>query len=148
VSTATRDRTERERLRIQLLAQKLELAGALQTLEPVLQQSDAEAGAADHRRLELLEVRELAIQQIEAALERLQAGQYGHCSACGREIADRRLRVLPTAALCMHCQFTREGWASPAPRHGSRRRVSFIEFLPGIHRPFTPGGQTPTRILE
>ena len=47
------------------------------------------------RRLELL--------RVEAALERLEVGEYGLCLACGAPIADARLELDPAVALCVAC---------------------------------------------
>ncbi len=43
---------------------------------------------------------------IDAALVRLDAGAYGRCTSCGRDIAPERLEALPWAALCIECQRT------------------------------------------
>lgn len=43
------------------------------------------------------------LQQIERALERLEAGTYGVCTQCGARIGADRLRVVPYAAHCAHC---------------------------------------------
>ena len=40
------------------------------------------------------------IASIDAALARIDSGQYGICTRCGNEIADERLRAEPTAMLC------------------------------------------------
>lgn len=42
--------------------------------------------------------------EIEEALERLDAGQYGICEECGDDIGVARLMANPTATLCVHCQ--------------------------------------------
>jgi DnaK suppressor protein len=42
--------------------------------------------------------------EIEEALERLDAGQYGVCEECGDDIGVARLMANPTATLCVHCQ--------------------------------------------
>lgn len=47
--------------------------------------------------------------QVEAALARLDAGEYGECLGCGEEIDPGRLRAKPEAALCFDCQSRREG---------------------------------------
>lgn len=47
------------------------------------------------RRLELL--------RVDAALERLELGEYGLCLACGAPIADARLELDPAVALCVAC---------------------------------------------
>jgi DnaK suppressor protein len=46
----------------------------------------------------------LVVEQISAALNRLDAGTYGRCIRCGGQIAPGRLAVLPHAAACIECQ--------------------------------------------
>ena len=41
---------------------------------------------------------------IEAALERLDAGTYGQCTDCGVTIPPARLNAYPTAKRCIDCQ--------------------------------------------
>jgi DnaK suppressor protein len=41
---------------------------------------------------------------IDAALERIQAGTYGQCTDCGVTIAPTRLNAYPTAKRCLDCQ--------------------------------------------
>ncbi|MCW7539800.1 TraR/DksA family transcriptional regulator [Aquabacterium sp. A7-Y] len=41
---------------------------------------------------------------IEAALERIQAGSYGECVDCGQDIAYARLQAQPSATRCADCQ--------------------------------------------
>jgi DnaK suppressor protein len=43
------------------------------------------------------------IQRIEAALKRLDDGEYGYCVDCGEDIAAKRLEVDPAAAFCIRC---------------------------------------------
>ncbi len=45
---------------------------------------------------------------IRAAMMRLDRGTYGLCTGCGVEIGDRRLDLIPWAALCVRCQQDRE----------------------------------------
>ena len=45
---------------------------------------------------------------IEAALERLDAGTYGQCSECGVTIPPVRLNAYPTAKRCIDCQISAE----------------------------------------
>ena len=40
---------------------------------------------------------------VRAALARLDAGTYGVCAVCGRQILDARLEALPTATTCVTC---------------------------------------------
>ena len=45
---------------------------------------------------------------IEAAMERMDAGTYGQCSDCGVAIAPARLNAYPTAKRCIVCQTRKE----------------------------------------
>jgi DnaK suppressor protein len=48
------------------------------------------------------------LEQIEAALQRLDEGTYGMCVECGEAIPPARLRVLPYACRCIRCQERQE----------------------------------------
>lgn len=43
------------------------------------------------------------IRQIRDALERMDAGTYGRCAACGEQIGKDRLGALPFTAVCIAC---------------------------------------------
>ncbi len=43
------------------------------------------------------------MRQIEAALERLDSGQYGTCTSCGEPITEERLNILPYTPFCRNC---------------------------------------------
>jgi DnaK suppressor protein len=43
-------------------------------------------------------------EQVERALERLNAGQYGVCEDCEEAIATERLKFRPEATRCVSCQ--------------------------------------------
>ena len=47
-----------------------------------------------------------ALGAVDAALGRLDAGTYGTCTSCGKQIGAERLEALPAAALCIDCQRT------------------------------------------
>jgi DnaK suppressor protein len=49
-----------------------------------------------------------AMDEIDAALRRLEAGSYGTCLACGRVIPFERLEVVPAADRCVACQADRD----------------------------------------
>lgn len=59
-------------------------------------QVQAMAKAADSRRA-------MAIRRIEAALKRIDEGEYGWCVECGEEIAPKRLESDPSAPRCSAC---------------------------------------------
>ena len=44
-----------------------------------------------------------ALGEIKAAIERFDAGMYGRCVECFREIGVKRLNALPEVALCFAC---------------------------------------------
>jgi len=44
------------------------------------------------------------LERIDAALERLQEGQFGKCVVCGTEIPLPRLEALPFTLYCINCQ--------------------------------------------
>jgi DnaK suppressor protein len=43
------------------------------------------------------------VDEIRAALKRIQEGEYGVCEACGDEVGERRLMARPTARHCIDC---------------------------------------------
>lgn len=48
------------------------------------------------------------LREVEAALERLDAGEYGRCQVCDAEIPEARLEVLPQTRYCVEHQRDRE----------------------------------------
>ena len=58
------------------------------------------------------------IKAINAALERLKRGEYGICEECEEPISEKRLKAVPWARYCLHCQenFAAEN-TSPVFRH-------------------------------
>ncbi|MFQ5464476.1 MAG: TraR/DksA family transcriptional regulator [Thermodesulfobacteriota bacterium] len=72
----------------------IEETGLIDTIE------DLGIAVADLKRREL--------EAMDRALTKLDEGTYGVCDACGAEIDEERLRVAPTAALCVKCASERE----------------------------------------
>jgi DnaK suppressor protein len=58
--------------------------------------------------LDLLGNEQEVLEQIEAALVRIDDGSYGRCEACGRGIAKARLDAIPYTALCVKCASRQE----------------------------------------
>lgn len=58
--------------------------------------------------LSLLQMRAETLTRIDEALVRLDAGKYGSCFECTRDISERRLRALPFAVRCQACEERRE----------------------------------------
>jgi DnaK suppressor protein len=85
---------------------------------------------ADQNRLEVTRVltlaAESALDDIDAALQRLEEDSYGICQRCAEPIAWERLEVLPMSRLCTRCQYL-AGWARPhRSRNGQTRSGSGI----------------------
>ncbi|MFO1071206.1 MAG: TraR/DksA C4-type zinc finger protein [Geminicoccaceae bacterium] len=84
-----------------LMAKRAELAAVLAAPEgEALAEGSLEqqALAQDVERL-----RRLELQRVEAALQRVEGGEYGWCAACGEPISDARLASDPAVALCIAC---------------------------------------------
>jgi DnaK suppressor protein len=45
-----------------------------------------------------------AVEDIDRALAKIDAGTYGICERCGQPIPKERLKALPYAALCVACK--------------------------------------------
>ena len=68
--------------------------GRLSRMDAMQQQAMAQAGERARAR---------DLQRIEAALRRIEEGEYGFCAECGGEIAEKRLEIDPMASLCIAC---------------------------------------------
>jgi DnaK suppressor protein len=55
-----------------------------------------------------------ALDQVEAALRKIEKGSYGVCESCRKPIAKARLDALPFARYCIGCQSTSERPAETA----------------------------------
>ncbi len=47
--------------------------------------------------------REIELQKIASALQRIKDGEYGYCVSCGDEIHEKRLHIDPAAPQCVDC---------------------------------------------
>ncbi len=68
--------------------------GRLSRQDALMHQSMAKA--TDARR-------KAEAQRIKAALNRIDAGEYGYCADCGEPIAIKRLRLDPATPKCISC---------------------------------------------
>ena len=83
-----------------------ELAAAGETPDLGDDQGFAEADSISVERDRLLSLRALARQRVEdvdAAVRRLDAGAYGACRTCRRPIPVARLEAVPEATQCVGC---------------------------------------------
>jgi RNA polymerase-binding transcription factor len=119
----------RESLHQALLDRKQELTAGLARMEHELfmlnsdQESehggvgnhlaDESSSLEEHERISTLsEDFNQQLQQISAALARMEDGTYGICNRCGKPIKVDRLRASPFAAYCIECQTYLERQAS------------------------------------
>ena len=65
-------------------------------------QSQAMSVETDRRR-------QIEVRRIDAALTRLDDGEYGFCASCGEAIALKRLEFDPTTPVCIDCARARAG---------------------------------------
>ncbi len=93
-----------------LKARLAELTARLGEVEAELDQPtdpDVEERATEREGDEVLEglgnAGQAEIRMIEAALARIAAGEFGVCVACGEDISEERLSVVPHAARCRAC---------------------------------------------
>lgn len=111
-----------EEIRKKLLAQRRDLfRHVAQTEEELLWlatdvESEAQERGQEEKMVQLLDQLDdrmkAEIQAIDRALVKLEAGQYGHCEVCGRDIPQSRLEALPTAAACLACAWAEEARAA------------------------------------
>ena len=94
----------------QLEARLADLTKRLKGIDAELDSHDAkdwEDLATEREADEVLEdlgqAGQLEMRQIEAALGRIAAGEYGICTKCGAEISDDRLDLLPHTPFCQVC---------------------------------------------
>ena len=70
------------------------VVGRLSRMDAMQRQAMAEATMRQHAR---------EIARAQAALKRMEAGEFGYCVACGGDIAVRRLENDPAVATCIEC---------------------------------------------
>ncbi|WP_071675187.1 TraR/DksA family transcriptional regulator [Nioella nitratireducens] len=97
-------------LRSQLMRRLETLDGKLHEIEAELESHndpDWEEAAQEREGDEVLEslgkTDQSEIRMIKAALERMDAGEYGYCATCGDKISEDRLNVLPCTPFCRKC---------------------------------------------
>lgn len=102
-----------ERFRKVLLQQREALFHEVTHIEADLgevtetRESEIEEAAQEERSARILarldDRGKMELEQIDRALARVAAGQYGVCEGCGRSIPAKRLSALPTTAYCRNC---------------------------------------------
>lgn len=102
--------SDEEQIRDKLIAHKRELEKRVDRIhaharEPL--EADSSEQAAQLGNVQVVSALENEaineIAQIDAALRRLEAGQYGICVTCGEDISPKRLEAWPASAECLEC---------------------------------------------
>jgi len=89
---------------------RIEAEQLAEDMEPGDIQFDEESGEGDtlgverERDLLLSAQARAAVDEIDHALAKMDAGTYGICERCGNPIPKARLKALPYAALCVACK--------------------------------------------
>jgi DnaK suppressor protein len=97
-------RDEREAVEKELADLGASADGSVRVL---LDEGFADAAQTTSERAQVLSLVDGLRQRLEdllAALERVEKGTYGLCVQCGREIAPERLEAVPAASLCIKCK--------------------------------------------
>lgn len=75
------------------------------------------------RDISILHSLENEMDEVQAALDRLEEGTYGRCEICGRAIGDERLEASPATRYCVEHERVRETAvlraSGPPPSGGS-----------------------------
>ncbi len=110
---AVTNRNQAEKLRMrrnQLAAALRELGKAPGITEQNPDWVDQAADETTADVIDLLKKRYLAaIDDVDAALDRIQMDRYGLCLACHQPVEPHRLGAAPETKYCSDCQQTREG---------------------------------------
>jgi DnaK suppressor protein len=64
----------------------------------------AQATTERSELLALIEQLDATRKDVRKALDRLEAGTYGKCTNCGKDVGEDRLEALPAANLCLECK--------------------------------------------
>jgi len=94
----------------QIKDRRLELVARMSSVDQELGahgSPDWEDNAVEHEEDETLEALGIAAQKeilmLDAALKRIDAGEYGYCVTCGTAISEQRLDLLPATPFCRNC---------------------------------------------
>ncbi len=102
---AIQETLEQERLRLleRLGMEPAEVAVNTANSGPAASRTLGDLAGRD-RSIAVNSVERNMLEQIEAAIARIAAGDYGTCEQCGKPINPERLEAVPYATLCIACQ--------------------------------------------
>ncbi|MFN3581542.1 MAG: TraR/DksA family transcriptional regulator [Pseudomonas sp.] len=92
-----------EKLREEYLQRQTALSRDLTAAHSADSAEQAQERENDEVMQALLQEAGYALQQVDAAIRRYHAGQYGSCATCGEAIGAERLQALPAAETCIAC---------------------------------------------
>ncbi len=95
-----------------LLARRQELTGNLEdtkfdTLAKMGRVAEDDQAQMSHEEFISLKRNSMdyqALRQVNAAIERINTGEYGICASCEETISEKRLKAIPWAKYCVSCQ--------------------------------------------
>ena len=118
------DGASRDALRAQLESERDRLQAIVAEMERIERETLSEASGENNYRDHMADQgsatfeRELDMTleenarenllEVQQALERVDAGSYGTCARCGKDIPVERLEAYPTASLCIVCKEAEE----------------------------------------
>ena len=120
LSRLRHEKTRLETLRDEVLSEhgdgsaEADALGELSTFD----QHQADVGSEVFERekdLSIVQHIDEQIEEVEAAIARLDDGTYGTCERCGKPIAEERLDAIPWARLCLEDQSAGERAGGAAP---------------------------------
>jgi len=111
------ERKEQAGFKLQLLALRNRLLRDVDSAEQALREDVVKPGEISSVRthpadqdvegldaeIAIAQNEEVLLEQVEAALERIEAGTYGACQQCGRTIGAQRLQAVPYTTDCIDC---------------------------------------------
>ncbi len=56
------------------------------------------------KEIEILDMLTNKLEEVQEALEKIDAGTYGTCEVCSKTIPQSRLKAKPSAKLCVNCK--------------------------------------------
>jgi len=106
---------QRQRLLSMMQSTQAQMADKVAGLADVSDR--ASEGFEDELAMGLMRIEAAKIEEIEAAIRRIDDRVYGRCATCEKPIPRKRLEVLPFAQRCLNCEGLRERHARIHGRH-------------------------------
>lgn len=106
-----------EKFKSRLFEMRAQLIHEVQQIEEAIQDDVQSPGDISHlpthnadfdaegidAQIALAQNEEGILEAVEGALERIEAGSFGECERCHREISDERLEAIPYSPYCIQC---------------------------------------------